>query len=148
MIHGVFKSSNFHFQRAACVNAADGFTSFELKVAECDFQRDKAMRIKKTVMKTDVVPTERIRQAILMVRGLKFILDRDLAMLYGVETRALNQAVKRNWERFPGDFMFELTREEIMRISQFVICLRAMRVGSRFGSRGALFAPRRDLQAG
>ena len=49
------------------------------------------------------------------------MLDRDLAMLYGVETRALNQAVKRNRERFPDDFMLELTREEIMRISQSVI---------------------------
>jgi hypothetical protein len=48
------------------------------------------------------------------------MLDRDLALLYGVETRVLNQAVRRNIERFPEDFMFRLTREEIMRISQFV----------------------------
>jgi hypothetical protein len=48
------------------------------------------------------------------------MLDRDLAELYGVETRVLNQAVKRNLIRFPADFMFPLTREEIMRISQFV----------------------------
>ena len=72
-------------------------------------------------METDIVPTERIQQAILSVRGLKVMLDRDLAMLYGVETRVLNQAVKRNRDRFPDDFMFELTREEIMRISQSVI---------------------------
>jgi len=56
-----------------------------------------------------------------MVRGFKVMLDRDLASLHGVETRVLNQAVKRNIERFPSDFMFELTREEIMRISQIVI---------------------------
>jgi membrane-associated protease RseP (regulator of RpoE activity) len=49
------------------------------------------------------------------------MLDRDLASLYGVETRVLNQAVKRNIKRFPPDFMFELTREEIMRVSQIVI---------------------------
>src|SRR4030043_522896 len=49
------------------------------------------------------------------------MLDRDLAKLYGVETRALNQAVRRNMDRFPDDFMFPLTREEIMRISQFGI---------------------------
>jgi len=49
------------------------------------------------------------------------MLDRDLAQLYGVETRVLNQAVRRNIDRFPEDFMFPLTREEIMRISQFVI---------------------------
>ncbi len=61
-------------------------------------------------MKTDLVPMERIRQAILSVRGLKVMLDRDLAMLYGVETRALNQAVKRNRDRFPDDFMFETSR--------------------------------------
>jgi hypothetical protein len=70
---------------------------------------------------------ERIRQAILMVRGLKVMLDRDLAMLYGVETRALNQAVKRNRDRFPVDFMFELTREEIRNISQSVTCSSTMK---------------------
>jgi hypothetical protein len=46
--------------------------------------------------------------------------DRDLAELYGVETRVLNQGVRRNLERFPPDFMFELTRGEIREISQFV----------------------------
>ena len=49
------------------------------------------------------------------------MLDRDLAMLYSVETRALNQAVSRNIERFPSDFMFTLSRDEIMGISQIVI---------------------------
>jgi hypothetical protein len=78
-------------------------------------------------MKTDIVPMERIRQAILLVRGLKVMLDRDLAMLYGVETRALNQAVKRNRDRFPEDFMFVLTREEIRNISQSVICSSTMK---------------------
>jgi hypothetical protein len=78
-------------------------------------------------MKTDVVPMERIRETILFVRGLKVMLDRDLAMLYGVETRALNQAVKRNRDRFPCDFMFELTREEIRNISQSVTCSSTMK---------------------
>jgi hypothetical protein len=67
------------------------------------------------------IPVERIEKAILLVRGQKVLLDRDLAVLYGVETRVLNQAVRRNNNRFPPDFMFELTREEIMRISQTVI---------------------------
>lgn len=49
------------------------------------------------------------------------MLDRDLAKLYDVETRVLNQAVRRNIDRFPNDFMFSLTREEIMRISRIVI---------------------------
>lgn len=78
-------------------------------------------------MKTDIMPTERIQQAILSVRGMKVMLDRDLALLYGVETRVLNQAVKRNRDRFPNDFMFELTREEIRNISQFVICSPAIK---------------------
>ena len=68
-----------------------------------------------------VLPAERIDSRILLVRGAKVLLDRDLAELYGVETRALNQAVRRNAERFPADFMFALTREEIGRISQIVI---------------------------
>jgi hypothetical protein len=67
-------------------------------------------------------PVERIEKAILLVRRQKVMLDRDLAVLYGVETRVLNQAVKRNHDRFPGDFMFELTRDEIRNISQSVIC--------------------------
>ena len=67
------------------------------------------------------IPVERIEKAILLVRGQKVMLDKDLAVLYGVETRVLNQAVRRNIKRFPLDFMFELTREEIMRISQIVI---------------------------
>jgi hypothetical protein len=59
-----------------------------------------------------LVPTERIETAILLIRGQKVMLDRDLAELYGVETRVLKQAVRRNIKRFPRDFMFELTRQE------------------------------------
>jgi hypothetical protein len=68
-----------------------------------------------------LIPVERIERLILLIRGQKVMLDRDLGQLYGVETRVLNQAVRRNIGRFPDDFMFPLTREEIMRISQFVI---------------------------
>jgi hypothetical protein len=57
---------------------------------------------------------------ILFLRNEKVLLDRDLAKLYGVQTRVLNQAVSRNIKRFPPDFMFELTRDEIMKISQIV----------------------------
>jgi hypothetical protein len=57
-------------------------------------------------------PTERIEKRILLVRGHKVMLDADLAALYGVSTRVLNQAVKRNRERFPEDFMFRLTAAE------------------------------------
>ncbi len=68
-----------------------------------------------------VVPQEMIEKRIYMLRGKKVMLDRDLAELYGVETRVLNQAVRRNSKRFPLDFMFILTRDEIKRLSQFVI---------------------------
>ena len=62
----------------------------------------------------DDVPatTDRIARAIGLLRGQKVMLDFDLAVLYGVETKALKRAVKRNLARFPGDFMFELTEEE------------------------------------
>ena len=72
-------------------------------------------------MSKELISAERIEGMILQIRGQKVMLDRDLAALYEVETRVLNQAVKRNKDRFPDDFMFELTRDEIMRISQFVI---------------------------
>ncbi|MDH3973205.1 MAG: ORF6N domain-containing protein [Deltaproteobacteria bacterium] len=67
------------------------------------------------------LPVEVIEKKILLIRGQKVMLDRDLAELYGVETRVLNQAVRRNIKRFPEDFMFFLSREEIMNLSQTVI---------------------------
>jgi len=57
-------------------------------------------------------PAERIERVILLLRGHKIILDRDLAAMYGVSTRDLNKAVWRNIERFPDDFMLQLTRSE------------------------------------
>jgi len=63
-----------------------------------------------------------IERQIYLIRGQKVMLDRDLALLYGVETRALNQAVRRNTERFPCDFMFSLNAQETQRMrSQIVI---------------------------
>ena len=58
---------------------------------------------------TDLIPSERIEGAIYLIRGEKVMLDRDLALLYEVETKVLNRAVKRNLQRFPSDFMFQLT---------------------------------------
>jgi hypothetical protein len=72
------------------------------------------------VAKRELIPAGRIAQSILVLRGEKVLLDRDLAALDGVETRVLNQAVKRNANRFPEDFAFILSREEIERISQTV----------------------------
>jgi len=59
-----------------------------------------------------MIPVERIESAIMEIRGQKVMLDYDLAAVYGVTTKALNQAVKRNADRFPSGFMFELTVEE------------------------------------
>jgi hypothetical protein len=70
------------------------------------------------------VPIEGITRSILILRRQRVILDADLAALYGVATKALNQAVKRNAERFPDDFMFRLTRIETEAVnrSQIVYC--------------------------
>lgn len=63
--------------------------------------------------KTTLILTERIERSILLLRGQKVMLDSDLAELYGVETKNLVRAVKRNLKRFPSDFMFQLTKEEL-----------------------------------
>lgn len=63
---------------------------------------------------TALVPVEGITHSILIVRGQRVIIDRDLAAIYGVETRTLNQAAKRNAERFPEDFRFQLTAQEAL----------------------------------
>jgi ORF6N domain len=62
-----------------------------------------------------LVPRERIEQTILVIRGHRVMLDSDLAELYGVSSKALNQAVKRNTGRFPNDFMFRLTKKRSRR---------------------------------
>ena len=59
-----------------------------------------------------LIPVERIERRILLIRGQKVIIDTDLAELYGVTTKRLNEQVRRNKTRFPSDFMFQLTREE------------------------------------
>ena len=62
--------------------------------------------------KTSLIPLERIERSILLLRGQKVMLDSDLAELYGVSTKRLNEQVKRNADRFPSDFMFKLTPQE------------------------------------
>jgi hypothetical protein len=71
---------------------------------------------RKARLENAAIPIERITRAILLIRGQKVILDTDLAELYDVETKALNRAVKRNIERFPPDFIFELTKVETERL--------------------------------
>ena len=64
----------------------------------------------------NLIPMERIERAILFLRGEKVMLDSDLADIFGVETKVLNQAVKRNINRFPTDFMFQLTQTEKLEV--------------------------------
>lgn len=81
---------------------------------------------------TDLISIERIEKSIYLIRGEKVMLDRDLAVLYGVETHVLKQAVRRNKERFPEDFMFVLNPTEFRNWrSQFVIS-KADRTGLRY----------------
>jgi hypothetical protein len=71
--------------------------------------------------KSSVVPVERIEGVIYLIRGEKVMLDEDLAELYGVETRVLVQAVKRNIERFPDDFMFQLSSAEFANLRSQIV---------------------------
>ena len=76
-------------------------------------------------MSEEIIPIERVVQSIRWIRGQKVLLGSDLAGLYGVATKGLNQAVKRNRARFPDDFMFQLNREETCLLrSQFVTLKR------------------------
>jgi phage regulator Rha-like protein len=81
-----------------------------------------------------LVPTARITQAILVLRGQKVLLDADLAALYGVTTGRFNEAVKRNLARFPADFMFQLTEQELA-------ALRSQIATSNIGRGGRRYAP-------
>jgi len=78
----------------------------------------------------EIIPIEVIQQKIFLIRGHKVMLDNDLAELYGVETRVLNQAVKRNIKRFPSDFLFQLSQAEAAELSrsQFVILKRGQNI--------------------
>jgi len=72
----------------------------------------------------NIISLEVISAKIFFVRGKRVMLDRDLAMLYGVPVRVLNQAVKRNLKRFPGDFMYRLRKQEVVNLkSQFGVGL-------------------------
>ena len=76
----------------------------------------------------NIIPEERIEKMIFLIRGKKVMLDRDLAFLYGVKTKVLIQAIKRNIERFPNDFMFQLN------VKEFGV-LRSQIVTSSWGGR-------------
>ena len=84
-------------------------------------------------MKTKtLVPVETIEQKILLIRGQKVMLDRDLANLYEVEVRTLVQTVKRNIIRFPEDFMFQLNNQEVMSLRSHFVISKIRRGGRRY----------------
>ena len=72
-----------------------------------------------------------IQSKIYVIRGMKVMLDRDLAELYGVETRTLNQKVKRNTRRFPPDFMFQMTKEDIEEWKSQIVISNSIKMGLR-----------------
>jgi len=78
-----------------------------------------------------LLPQETIESKIFFLRGKRVMLDRDLAILYGVETRALNQAVRRNMRRFPEDFMFQLTKEEMESWKSQIVISNREKMGLR-----------------
>lgn len=82
----------------------------------------------------ETIPTEAIVQAIRVIRGQKVLLDADLAALYGVETKRFNEQVKRNQQRFPEDFMFQLIEEEFA-------ALRSQNATSNSGRGGRRYLP-------
>jgi hypothetical protein len=87
-------------------------------------------------MNNDLIQAGRIEQRILILRGQRVMLDRDLAILYGIQTKVLKQAVSRHLGRFPADFMFVFTKEEFMKWrSQFVTS-----ISDRMGLRHAPMA--------
>lgn len=78
-----------------------------------------------------IVPMELVKSKIYLIRGQKVLLDSDLALLYQVETKALIQAVKRNIERFPDDFMFQLKDQEFGLLRSHIVTSKAGRGGRR-----------------
>jgi len=73
----------------------------------------------------EIVSQEHIEKRILIICGKKVLLDKDLAMLYGVSTKRLNEQVRRNIKRFPSDFMFQLTAEEVILLQSIILGLRS-----------------------
>jgi len=96
--------------------------------------KKQEVRIMKEKQKQiDLIPQGTIEDKILLIRGKKVLLDRDLAALYGVETSYLKRQVKRNIERFPDDFMFQLSKEELKNWRcQFVTSNSTDKMGLRY----------------
>ena len=82
-------------------------------------------------MSMELIPHERIEGRIYLFRGKKVMVDRDLAQLYGVATKVLNQAVQRNLKRFPDDFMFQLSKDELNIWRSQIVTSNKERMGLR-----------------
>jgi hypothetical protein len=80
----------------------------------------------------NIVPIERVTEKIYLIRGVRVMLDRDLAELYGVKTKVFKQAVKRNISRFPDDFMFELTKAEFINWRSQFVTSKSDKIGLRY----------------
>ena len=80
----------------------------------------------------NIIPIERVNEKIYLIRGVRVMLDRDLAELYGVETKVFKQAVKRNISRFPDDFMFELTNDEFRNWRSQFVTSKSDQIGLRY----------------
>lgn len=86
-----------------------------MEVAICDLQINKPNMAKTNLVR---IPYERVVGKIYLLRNQKVMLDRDLSVLYGIETKRLKEAVKRNKARFPADFMFEMKAAEFNRVGR------------------------------
>ncbi len=82
------------------------------------------------IMSQDLIPNELIESKVYVFRGKKVMVDRDLAQLYGVPTKVLNQAVRRNSMRFPGDFMFQLDANEARNWKSQIVTSNKEKMGS------------------
>ncbi len=82
-------------------------------------------------IKSLMIPDEMVMNKIYLIRGQKVMMDRDLAGLYQVETRVLNQAIRRNIDRFPGDFMFQLTEKEFENWKSQIVISNSEKMGLR-----------------
>ncbi|MCR5659511.1 MAG: ORF6N domain-containing protein [Bacteroidales bacterium] len=94
-------------------------------------KKDTDTKLEITTCDIKGIDSINIESLIRIIRGQQVMLDSDLAMLYGVETKALNQAVKRNINRFPEDFMFQLTKDEADRLRSQIVTLNENEISSR-----------------
>jgi ORF6N domain len=107
-------------------SSQEKFFYFEITI--CDFKCCDMAKESKTLM----IPDELVMNKIYLIRGQKVMLDRDLAELYSVETKVLKQAVRRNIDRFPDDFMFELTQNEFQSLRSQIVTSKIGRGGTRY----------------